>query len=144
MKEDKEIGQEQIAEKIIPSAQQIPFFGQCQISLPPVSSSGIAILSFASLALTGLQSLFGGYHELQQYYPNHQPMFFVYVGVSKTIMEHLVISGCHHYPNCRNELSLYMKVLCQVINVILLLDNFYIEVDYYMYVQMLGDMYNTG
>ena len=37
-----------------------------------------------------------------------------------------------------------MKVLCQVINVILLLDNFYIEVDYYMYVQMLGDMYNTG
>ena len=71
-------------------------------------------------------------------------MFFVYVGVSKTIMEHLVISGCHHYPNCRNELSLYMKVLCQVINVILLLDNFYIEVDYYMYVQMLGDMYNTG
>jgi len=27
MKEDEEIGQEQIAEKIIPSAWQVPFFG---------------------------------------------------------------------------------------------------------------------
>ena len=71
MEEDEEIGQEQIAEKIIPSAWQVLFFGQCQISLPPASSSGIAILSFASLALTGLWSLFGGYHELKQYHPNY-------------------------------------------------------------------------
>ena len=54
MKEDEEIGQEQIAKKIIPSAWQVPFFGQCQISLPLVSSSEIAILSFASLTLIGL------------------------------------------------------------------------------------------
>jgi len=54
MEEDEKIGQEQIAEEIIPSAWQVLFFGQCQISLLPTLLSGIATLSFASLALTGL------------------------------------------------------------------------------------------
>ena len=76
-------------------------------------------------------------------------MFLVYVGVSKTITEHLVIRGCHHGPDYRNESSLCMEiswVLLQVymkIDVILLLDNFWMEVDCYMCVQMLGGMYNT-
>ena len=58
MEEDEEMGQEQIVEEIIPSTWQVPFFGQRQISLPAASSSGIATSSFASLASTGLQSLF--------------------------------------------------------------------------------------
>ena len=39
-------------------------------------------------------------------------MFVVYVGVSKTITEHLVIWGCHHGPNCGNESSLCMEIIC--------------------------------
>ena len=76
-------------------------------------------------------------------------MFLVYVGVSKTITEHLVIWGCHHGPDCGNESSLCMEiiwVLLQVymnIDVILLLDNFWMEVDHYMCVQTLEGMYNT-
>ena len=76
-------------------------------------------------------------------------MFLIYVGVPKTIMKHLVIRGCHHGPDCGNESSLCMEifwVLLQVyikIDVILLLDNFWMEVDYYMCVQMLGCIYNT-
>ena len=71
-------------------------------------------------------------------------MFIVYVGVSKTITEHLVIWEYHHKPDWGNESSLCMEVLPQVIDVILLLDDFCMEVDHYMCVQMLGDMYNTG
>ena len=63
--------EEQVVDEIIPSTWQVPFFGQRQISLPAASSSGIATSSFASLASTGLQSLFGGYHERKQHHPNH-------------------------------------------------------------------------
>ena len=66
------------------------------------------------------------------------------MGVSKTIIEHLVIWGCYHGPGCRNESSLCIEVLCQVIDVILLLDDFCMEVYHYMCIQMLGNMYNTG
>ena len=65
------VEEEQVVEEIIPSTWQVPFFGQCQISLPAASLSGIATSSFASLASTGLQSLFGGYHERKQHHPNH-------------------------------------------------------------------------
>jgi len=65
------VEEEQVVEEIIPSTWQVSFFGQRQISLPAASSSGIATLSFASLALTGLQSLFRGYRECKQHYPNH-------------------------------------------------------------------------
>ena len=84
VEEDEEMCPEQIDEEIIPSTWQGPFFGQRQISLPAAASSGIATPSFASLASTGLQSLFGGCHELKQHHPNHEPMFLVYVGVSKS------------------------------------------------------------
>jgi len=65
------VEEEQVVEEIIPSTWHVPFFGQHQISLPAASSSGIATSSFASLTLTGLQNLFGGYHKLKQYHPNH-------------------------------------------------------------------------
>jgi len=65
------VEEEQVVEEIIPSTWQVPFFCQHQISLPASSSSGIATSSFSSLTLTGLQSLFGGYHELKQHHPNH-------------------------------------------------------------------------
>ena len=58
VEEDEEMCPEQIVEEIVPSTRQVPFFGQRQISLPASASSGIAISSFASLASTGLQSLF--------------------------------------------------------------------------------------
>ena len=56
--------EEQVVEEIIPSTWQVPFFGQRQISLPAASS-------FVSLASTGLQSLFGGYHKLKQHHTNN-------------------------------------------------------------------------
>jgi len=65
------VEEEQVVEEIIPSTWQVPFFGQRQISLPAASSSGIPTSSFMSLALTGLQSLFGGYHELKQHHTNN-------------------------------------------------------------------------
>ena len=71
VEEDEEMCPEQIVEEIIPSTWQVPFFGQHQTSLPAASSSGIVTPSFASLASTGLQSLFGGYHELKQHHANH-------------------------------------------------------------------------
>jgi len=46
--------EEEQVEEIISSTWQVPFFGQCQISLPAASSSEIATLSFASLTLTGI------------------------------------------------------------------------------------------
>jgi len=67
----EEICPERIVEEIVPSTWQGPFFGQCQISLPASSSSEIATSSFSSLTSTGLQSLFGGYHELKQHHPNN-------------------------------------------------------------------------
>jgi len=66
-----------------------------------------------------------------------------------SVQEHLVIQGCHHESDCRNESSLCMEifwVLLQVymnIDVILLLDNFWMEVDCYICIQMLEGMYNT-
>ena len=66
-----------------------------------------------------------------------------------SVQEHLVIRGCHHESDCGNESSLCMEiiwVLLQVymnIDVILLLDNFWMEVDRYMCVQALEGMYNT-
>ena len=68
--EDEEMCPEQIEEieEIIPSTWQVPFFCQRQLSLPEAE---IATSSFSSLASTGLQSLFGGYHELKQHHPNH-------------------------------------------------------------------------
>jgi len=71
MEEDEKMCPEQIDEEIISSTWQGPFFGQCQISLPASSSSGIATSSFLSLTSTGLQSLFGECHELKQQHPNH-------------------------------------------------------------------------
>ena len=71
VEEDEEMCPEQIVEEIIPSTWQGPSFGQRQISLPAAASSGIATPSFASLTSAGLQSLFGGYHELKQHHPNH-------------------------------------------------------------------------
>ena len=71
VEEDKEMCLEQIDEEIIPSTWQGPFFGQHQLSLPAAVSSGIATLSFLSLTSTGLQSLFGGYHYLEQHHASH-------------------------------------------------------------------------
>ena len=85
VKEDEEMCPEQIDEEIVPSTRQVPFFAQRQLPLAAAASSEIATSSFASLASTGLQSLFGGCHELKQHHPNHEPMFLVYVGVSKKI-----------------------------------------------------------
>ena len=64
--------------------------------------------------------------------------------------EHLVIRRFHYRHDCGNESSLCMEriwVLLQVymnIDVILLLDNFWMKLDRYMCVQTLGGMYNTG
>ena len=70
VEEDEEMCPEQIEEieEIIPSTWQVPFFCQHQLSLPEAE---IATSSFSSLASTGLQSLFGEYHELKQHRPNH-------------------------------------------------------------------------
>ena len=69
--EDEEMCPEQIVEEIIPSTWQGPSFGQRQLSLPAAASSGIATSSFSSLASTGLQSLFGGCHDLEQHHASH-------------------------------------------------------------------------
>ena len=71
MEEDEEMCPEQIDEEIIPSMWQGPFFSQRQLLLPAAALSGIAISSFLSLALTGLQSLFGGCHYLKQHHASH-------------------------------------------------------------------------
>ena len=71
VEEDEEMCPEQIVEEIMPSTWQGPFFGQRQLSLPAAASSGIATLSFSSLASTGLQSLFGACHDLEQHHASH-------------------------------------------------------------------------
>jgi len=71
VEENEEMCPEQIDEEIIPSTWQGPFFGQHQLSLPVAASLGIATSSFLSLTLTGLQSLFGGCHYLEQHYASH-------------------------------------------------------------------------
>ena len=61
-------------------------------------------------------------------------------------IEHLVIQRCHYRSDCRNESSLCMEriwVLLQVymnIDVILLLDNFWMKLDYYICIKTLGGM----
>ena len=71
VEEDGEMCPEQIVEEIVPSTRQVPFFAQRQLPLAAAAASEIATSSFASLASTGLQSLFGGCHELKQHHPNH-------------------------------------------------------------------------
>jgi len=65
------VEEEQVVKESISSTWQVPFFDQYQISLPVASSSEIATLSFASLTLTGIQSLFGRYHKYKLHHPNH-------------------------------------------------------------------------
>ena len=126
--EDEEMCPEQIEqiEQIIPSTWQVPFFCQRQLSLPEAASSEIATSSFASLASTGLQSLFGGYRST-----------WLFEGATTD-----PTAGMSQVYAWR-EFGFYSRVYMNI-DLILLPENFWMEVDRYMCVQTLGGMYNTG